>query len=215
MSDRPNPSLKATSFSVSATDSGEFVHAVTFNDGSAWTETLGPGWQCQWQPSAPAGTIDWVEHPEAMLHRKIGNLEAERDAWKKAANVARCHESKLETDLDTARKDLDFQVEQRQKLEAEVKISASEIAELQRKSGQWQELAMKAEAELAELKKTAEPLEPNRVIKTAHALILEAAQNPLTFHQKGYLFRLAKDAIEALYGGSTPKLSPYRTKGHL
>lgn len=136
----------------------------------------------------PVGEFAWAEHPEAMLNRKIGALVEELDAWKKAANVAREHEAKLKADLDTARKALDYQFEQRRKLQ-------DEVAGL--------------------ISRTPGPLEPNRIIATAHALVSQAAESPQHFHQKSYLFRLVKVGIEALYGGDAPKLKAYETKGQL
>lgn len=346
MSDEPSKSLKATSISAVMTES-ECIHHFTFDDGSSWTCSPTNGWMCEWkapeparrvQSEPPVESIAWSEHPEAVLNRKIGSLEAERDAARRTAVHARDHAGKLEAkvkvleaDLLTAREAMDFQVKQRanlqsfladwervankfasnpegprlvtspseledflernqeteQHLESQLKAwqdaastqlvedprrylrraastllvedsdeervpcqtpeqliermrhlyrwasSAEERAKAAEKDAinereshsrtrknadGWCERACAAEANVRRLKsevKAEEALEPNRVIKTAHSLITEAAQNPRTFHQKSHLFRLAKDAIEAIYGGSTPKLEPYRTKGEL
>ena len=258
MSDEPSKSLKATSISAVMTES-ECIHHFTFDDGSSWTCSPTNGWMCEWKAPEPARrvqskptveSIAWSEHPVAVLNRKIGALEAERDAARRTAAIARDHAGKLEAQVKVWQDAASTQLvedsdeervpcqtpeqliermrhlyrwassaEERAKAAEKDAINERESHSRTRKNADgWCERACAAEAEVRRLKsevKAEEALEPNRVIKTAHSLITEAAQNPRTFHQKSHLFRLAKDAIEAIYGGSTPKLEPYQTKGRL
>lgn len=157
------------------------------------------------------------------------HLESQLKAWKDAASIELVEDSgepattyNTPDSLASRLQDLyrwASTTEKRAKTAEQIAINERESHKRTRKNAdEWCHRACVAENEAKRLKskaKAEEPLEPNRVIKTAHSLITEAARNPRTFHQKGYLFSLAKDAIEALYGGSTPKLEPYRTEGQL
>lgn len=161
--------------------------------------------------------------------KRIALLESQIKAWKDAASVQLVEGSdEARIPCETPEQLIErlrtiyrwwSTAEQRAKAAEQDAINERESHSRESKYADgWCHRACVAEDEVRSLKtavKAAEPLEPNRVIKTAHALITEAAKNPRTFHQKGYLFRLAKDAIEALYGGSTPNLEPYQTKGQL
>lgn len=49
----------------------------------------------------PVKSLVWAEHPEAMIYRKIGSLEAERDSARRTASISKCETDRLRNKVES------------------------------------------------------------------------------------------------------------------